>query len=102
MEDMGNGGLRGQERAAQLREDYRRIECFARSGEGGSWCEKAIALQLAEHQNQLRPETGITNNSIERELSREQALPWTPQTAKLVKGNFPRQVSKLLAEDTAF
>jgi hypothetical protein len=102
MEDSNNGGLRCQERATQLKEEYRKTKHFIRSREWGHWYERAFVTQLAEHQSKLRETKGITQGSIERELSHEQARPWTPKLAKLVKRSFQRQVTKHLADDTPF
>ena len=68
----------------------------------GHWYERAFVTQLAEHQSKLRETKGITQGSIERELSHEQARPWRPKLAKLVKRSFQRQVTKHLADDTPF
>ena len=102
LEDSGNGGLRCQERATQLKEDYRRTVHFARSRETSSWYEKAMVTQLAELQSQLRQSKGITKGSIQRDISHEQPQPWTPQVARIVKRNFQRQATKLLGEGSDF
>ena len=102
MEDSNNGGLRCQERATQLKEEYRKTKHFIRSREWGHWYERAFVTQLAEHQSKLRETKGITQGSIERELSHEQDRPWTPTLAKLVKRSFQRQGTKHLADDTPF
>ena len=102
MEDSRNGGLRCQERAAQMKESYKNTKYFLRSHDWGCWCDRAFVTQMAEHQNNLRRKQGITKNGIEQEISRNQAQPWDPAMALRVRRTFQRQVTQKLASGTTF